>query len=157
MQFGPVHLTSYLTCSACFSAGTVFFSHNNSARTVFFSQFQTNKRGQKVLDFCLSWLSAVSFSVLPSLWHFLSGECDAGNLVSMLNPSHDAAAKCQATWFWTITTHACMHGCDPRGRDDQVSSVQVAWCLEHHIRALESTASHHPARCFLLCLLTWEM
>jgi len=37
---GPVRITLYSTCSAFFSAGKVFFSHNNSARTVFFSQFQ---------------------------------------------------------------------------------------------------------------------
>jgi len=37
---GLVRLTLYPACSASFSVETVFFSHNNSARTVFFSQFQ---------------------------------------------------------------------------------------------------------------------
>ena len=41
---GPVRLTQKPVCSACFSAGTIFFSHNNSARTVFFSQFQLSFR-----------------------------------------------------------------------------------------------------------------
>ena len=36
-DIGPVQLTSYSTCF--FSRNNVFFSNNNSARTVFFSQF----------------------------------------------------------------------------------------------------------------------
>ena len=39
-DYGPVSLTLYSTCLP-FLAETVFFSHNNSARTVFFNQFQS--------------------------------------------------------------------------------------------------------------------
>ena len=49
-----------------FSAGTIFFSHNNSARTVFFNQFQPSERGKTS---CSSELLTTTMTIRASYKH----------------------------------------------------------------------------------------
>jgi hypothetical protein len=70
-KIGPVHLAYNPSYSACFSAGTIFFSHKKSANSVFQPAYNSSRTASYFSAFSLRHISIV-MSSSPTKPHSLT-------------------------------------------------------------------------------------
>jgi hypothetical protein len=101
-QFGPVHLAYNSFYSACFSAGTIFFSHKKLVNSVFQPAYNSSRTAPSSVSFPTHWHTRAG----PGMTHGTDGSIEVIHPPSTV-PCHDGQLSELAKKLSQPPTSAC--------------------------------------------------